>query len=62
MVKVGGVCVCVWGGGGGCHPGRQGPKDGELGGKLNILNAKYCCFLCSTNFKILSQIPGNFSK
>jgi hypothetical protein len=49
-----------WGGREGCcHPGQQGHNGGELGGKLNILNAKYCSFLCSTNFKILSQIPGN---
>jgi len=53
--------VFVWGRGY-CYPGLQGPKGGELGGKLNVLNAKYCGFLCSTIFKILSQIPGNFNK
>jgi hypothetical protein len=46
---------------GGCgHPTPQTPRGGEMGGKINILNEKRKKnFLCSTNFKLLSQMKGN---
>jgi hypothetical protein len=37
-------------------PGVAGPRGRKMGGKINILNKK---IVCSTDFKILSQIKGN---